>query len=67
MRRTKEVHCISCGKKPLTKDEIGINKKLLDADSFYCMDCLANYLDADIQDILDKIEEFREQGCELFS
>ena len=66
MRRAKEFSCISCGKKPLEKDEIGINKKLLDADSFYCMECLANYLEADIQDILDKIEEFKEQGCRLF-
>lgn len=66
MRRAKEFSCIACGKRPLTKDEIGINKKLLDADSFYCMECLSNYLEADIQDILDKIEEFKEQGCKLF-
>ena len=67
MRKARECSCILCGKKPLTKDEIGINKKLLDADSFYCMGCLANYLEADIQDILDKIEEFKEQGCTLFT
>ena len=52
----------------LSKDEIGINKKLLDADSsFYCMECLASYLEADVQDILDKIEELKEQGCKLFN
>lgn len=60
--------CISCGKEPLTKDEIGINKKLLDEqiECFYCMDCLADYLEVDSQDLLDKIEEFKEEGCKLF-
>ena len=62
-------NCIACGKEPLTKDEIGINKKLLgeQVDSFYCIDCLADYLEVDTQDLLDKIEEFKEEGCKLFS
>lgn len=61
-------NCIACGKEPLTKDEIGINKKLLgeQVDNFYCIDCLAAYLEVDIQDLLDKIEEFKEEGCKLF-
>ena len=60
--------CISCEKYPLTKNEVGINKKLLGvkSDSFYCLDCLAAYLEVDVQDILDKIEEFKEEGCKLF-
>lgn len=60
--------CIACGKKPLSKDEIGINKKLLgeQAENFYCMDCLADYLEVETQDLLDKIEEFKEEGCKLF-
>ena len=38
--------CVACGKKPLEKDTIGINKKMLGKDitNFYCMDCLADYL-----------------------
>lgn len=61
--------CIACGCKNLDKDTIGINKKLLGEDvaNFYCMDCLADYLDCSTQDILDKIEEFKEEGCKLFS
>lgn len=61
-------NCIACGKESLTKDEIGINKKLLgeQEDSFYCIDCLADYLEVDTQDLLDKIEEFKEEGCKLF-
>ena len=64
----KGVSCISCGKKELTRNEIGINKKLLGEDvrQFYCLDCLAEYLEVTPQDILDKIEEFKEEGCKLF-
>lgn len=60
--------CIACGKKPLSKDEIGINKKLLgeQVENFYCIDCLADYLEVETQDLLDKIEEFKEEGCKLF-
>lgn len=60
--------CIACGKNPLSKDEIGIDKKLLgeQIDNFYCLDCLADYLGVETQDLLDKIEEFKEEGCKLF-
>ena len=49
-------------------DEIGINLKLIGeyTSNFYCLDCLANVLDVNVQDILDKIEEFKEEGCTLF-
>lgn len=66
---TKESReCISCGKTHLSKDEIGINKKLLDTENgkYYCIECLAVYLEVEVQDLYDKIEEFKEQGCKLF-
>ena len=68
MRKVKKVSCVSCGKEALEKNEIGINKKLLgeQVESFYCMDCLADYLGVSVRDILDKVEEFRDQGCKLF-
>lgn len=64
----KNIECISCGKNNLSNNEIGINKKLLgdDLENFYCLDCLAEYLEVTTQDILDKIEEFKEEGCKLF-
>lgn len=64
----KTAKCCSCGKQNLTRNEIGINKKLLGGkvETFYCLDCLALYLDVTPQDILDKIEEFKEAGCKLF-
>jgi biotin operon repressor len=65
----KNKTCIACGKKDLEKDIIGINMKLLgnDIGNFYCIDCLSDYLSCTPQDILDKIEEFKEEGCKLFS
>lgn len=61
--------CVMCGKRELNRDTIGINKKLLGKNNvnFYCMDCLADYLGCSVEDIHDKIEEFKEEGCELFS
>lgn len=63
-----KVDCVICGKEYLEKNTIGINKKLLgeSIDSFYCMDCLAEYLGCTVEELLDKIEEFKEEGCKLF-
>jgi uncharacterized protein YlaI len=60
--------CIVCGKRDLNKDTIGINKKLLGKNitNYYCMDCLADYLGCTVDDLLDKIEEFKDEGCTLF-
>ena len=61
-------NCVMCGKDHLDKDTIGINKKLLgeDIENFYCLDCLAEYLGCTVNELLDKIEEFKEEGCKLF-
>jgi biotin operon repressor len=63
-----EKECLACRKSPLDKDTIGINKKLLGKDIklLYCMDCLADYLGCSVEDLLDKIEDFKEEGCDLF-
>lgn len=63
-----EIECLACGKKPLDKDTIGINKKLIGKNikTYYCMDCLADYLGCTVDDLLEKIEEFKDEGCALF-
>ena len=60
--------CIACRKDNLDKDTIGINKKMLgdDIKNFYCMDCLADYLGCTTEELLEKIQEFKEEGCKLF-
>lgn len=64
----KRIDCIACGKRDLPKNTVGLNKKLLgeEQENFYCMDCLADYLDVTVEELLDKIEEFKEEGCKLF-
>ncbi|MBR8701565.1 MULTISPECIES: hypothetical protein [unclassified Fusobacterium] len=63
-----KVDCIACMKKALDNDTIAINKKLLGKEikNFYCMDCLADYLGTTVEDLLEKIEDFKDEGCELF-
>lgn len=60
--------CYVCGKTPLTKDEIGLTRKIIDkkAVSFYCLPCLAEYLEVTEEELLAKIEEFKDEGCTLF-
>lgn len=60
--------CVICSKEKLDKDTIGINKKLLGTEitNFYCMACLAEYLECTVDELLDKIEEFKAEGCKLF-
>ena len=60
--------CYVCGKTPLSKDEIGITKKLIDkkTTTFYCLSCLAEYLEVTEDELLAKIEEFKNEGCVLF-
>lgn len=59
--------CCDCGKK-LKKDEIALTRKLvdMDAEEFYCMDCLSEFIGCSVQDLKEKIQEFKEQGCTLF-
>ena len=57
-----------CGEPITEKDVIGINKKMLGKNTkeFFCMDCFASYLGTTVEDLLEKIEEFKEEGCTLF-
>jgi len=58
--------CFACSAS-LTKDIIAINKKLFSAKTKpMCLSCLAERLDCSVQDILDKIEQFKNEGCKLF-
>ena len=68
MPKRPAVPCSNCGKPTLTRDEVGINKKLLgeNVSRPMCLSCLAEYLGVSEEDLLAKIEEFKAQGCKLF-
>lgn len=64
---SKPTKCYLC-ETTLSKNEIGLNKKMhgKNVTRFYCINCLANYLEVTVEDLSVKIEEFKLQGCTLF-
>jgi len=68
MANAKAEKCNSCGKAVLTFNEVGLCKKLLgrQIERFMCIDCLANFLEVTVEELLAKVEEFKSQGCQLF-
>ena len=63
----KQIRCIQCGK-ILSKDEVALCKKLLGKNTkqFLGLDCLSAFLNTDSEILLQKIEQFKEEGCTLF-
>lgn len=63
----KKILCCDC-KEPLKKDEIALSKKLIDVDTedLYCLNCFSEVIGCTVDDLKDKIQEFKEQGCTLF-
>ncbi len=63
----KKLNCTDCGKQ-LAKDEIALSRKLIDPDTeeFYCLTCMADNFGCTEEDLVIKIQEFKEQGCTLF-
>ena len=59
--------CYYC-QKELSKDDIGLCKKLLGKKikQFFCREHLAEVLDIDVETLTEKIEQFKEEGCTLF-
>lgn len=67
MRSKKGKFCSGCGKK-IKKEEYGLSCKLVgdDAQDMFCLTCLAEYIGCLEEDLAIKVQEFKEQGCELF-
>ncbi|MBQ0000346.1 MAG: hypothetical protein KBT01_02245 [Clostridiales bacterium] len=59
--------CLYCHK-PLTADDIGITKKLINRGTtkYYCIPCLARAFDITEEDIRQKIVYYKSIGCTLF-
>lgn len=66
-RMIKAVKCSLCGAE-LDKIAVGLNKKLIGkkVTRLFCLFCLAGHLDVTIEELIEKVDEFREQGCTLF-
>ena len=65
-----KVHtCQNCGAR-LPRDVVALNRKLRPVQanqrSFLCLECFASFLDCTSEDLLDKIQQFKEEGCRLF-
>ena len=60
-------HCKICGRE-LTRDEIGLTKKLINrgATEFLCLGCLGKKFDMTEEECQTLIAHFREAGCHLF-
>lgn len=61
------IQCCCCEESP-DKTSIALCKKLLGRGTkrFYCISCLANYLDTTTDELLEKAQEFKDEGCTLF-
>ena len=53
----------------LSGDEVGLHRKMINrsATKFMCLSCLAEYFECEEALLLEKMEQFRDQGCMLFA
>ena len=61
--------CFACGCNILEKDVVALNRKLFGdkVEKIFCLPCLAESLGVEVDELLEKIEEFKAEGCKLFS
>jgi hypothetical protein len=64
----KQINCTYCDKEKLSKDDIGLNKKLIhrQIERMMCLRCLAAYFEMTEEELKEMIERFKRQGCVLF-
>ena len=67
MKDEETKKCCQCSRE-LDKVAYGLNKKLLGRSivQFYCLACLAEYLDQTEEVLLARAEDFKAMGCRLF-
>lgn len=65
---SKRIDCFICGKESLSRNVVGLNKKLIgrNIDKSHCINCLSDYLEISIEDLEERIQEFKNSGCTLF-
>lgn len=63
-----QIDCAYCDEHKLSKNEIGLNKKLIHRQikRMMCLTCLATYLETTEKELKELIVGFKQQGCTLF-
>ena len=64
----KQINCAYCDKENLSKNEIGLNKKLIhrQIERMMCLTCLAAYFEMTEEKLKEMIDRLKQQGCSLF-
>lgn len=60
--------CKICNKE-LSEDEVAVTKKMINrgAVEYLCIACLASHFQVEKEDIVKRIEYYKEEGCTLFA
>lgn len=68
MSGRKQINCAFCDKENLSRNDIGLNKKLIhrQIERMMCLTCMAAYFEMTEEDLNERIERFKRQGCALF-
>lgn len=63
----KDFNCIICGE-TVEKVSLALCRKLFDKNTkkIMCLSCLANELEVETSELIEKAQEFKESGCTLF-
>lgn len=63
-----QINCAYCDNEKLSKNDIGLNKKLIhrQIERMMCMTCMAKYFETTEEELKEMIERFKRQGCSLF-
>jgi transcription elongation factor Elf1 len=64
----KQINCAYCDKEKLSKNEIGLNKKLIhrQIERMMCLTCLAAFFEMTEEKLKEMIDRLKQQGCSLF-
>jgi hypothetical protein len=56
-----------CGS-PLQLEVLSLNRKLLgdQAKKLYCLPCMAGIFECSVEDVVNKLDAFKREGCRLF-
>ena len=52
----------------LQLDVLSLNRKLLgdQAKKLYCLPCMADLFECAVEDVVNKLDAFKQEGCRLF-